>query len=798
MPMIKSILNYACKFAQQGFYVFPMYGDKCYKPYGWSLNKPDISVDPEKIIPATTNISEIQSWPEKIRAAYNSELTAYGVLGKDCIIFDLDVKNDKNGVHQFKLLTKRYSIPKPSLVVRTKSGGYHLYYAKPKKLSSAFISSSVNLTVEGNQYFGLDVRGDKGMVVGPTSTGPASLWSPGKYQIISGEISSDLTILPEPLTSILARAAVPIKDDIDIMAPLSQANDELSLLSRGELPEKLSAGHRNDGYFKYLCALHQKGFPKSSARAHLEPLIAITEDFEEFAQSTNIEDMIDRVWRADPDQPKTVALDIINSGLYMLTGMSTRSKYIILEDNPYIKSRQAQDLTNLTQLLARYERTVIINDKPKKVNPANLIPRLITSSSEVEYLGFWPGRDKTFTLRGHTATYLNLWQNPLDDVNPDNIDIKYWEMFTELVGRIFGPTGSEEYKLGLQYPAWLLQFPGIKPAIAPYVVSQTRGVGKSLYLDLLKAILGRDKQGRHQAVNCRIDDIGTRFFDPSAASVLIFDEVQFSVHRDMRKESQKFWRGLKPLITENETTVEVKGGATYQAPCLAGVIMMANSGNNFPIEENDRRIWMINNEPGVLERGVMDEFFGLRAGLLSPKLDALIVNTLRYKLKTLHLTMDLRSQRAPHTEYKEEAYEASLTNLEYFWSDYFKNPENKLADCQLATRSMIEYLITVIPGIPVKSREEPSAAFLELKRKGYIQNIKALSTDTRKATRSLAGIYCVNPNGGVYDSGIKQTIYSLKNHGSYNNLDNDTLRQIHNSGLNSLKKWQKAVDILSS
>lgn len=97
--------------------------------------------------------------PETIKAYWTDSVL--GVerdynIGVDCtdrIVIDLDVKEGKDGINEYAAIGGTYD----SLVVRTPSGGYHVYYEGPDS-GNAPISRSI------------DVRSHHGYVVGPGST----------------------------------------------------------------------------------------------------------------------------------------------------------------------------------------------------------------------------------------------------------------------------------------------------------------------------------------------------------------------------------------------------------------------------------------------------------------------------------------------------------------------------------------------------------------------------------------------------------------------------------------------------
>ena len=741
--MEQEILLFASKFAREGFFVFPFYGTSTgpKKPYGWARNQVSPEVAKEKIIPATNDASIVAKWPELVSAGYNAQVVGYGVCGIDCVIFDLDNKDGHNGSEEFKKFKRLYNIPEPELVVKSKSGGYHLYYCKPEKLKNMAVKSVASLSMAGVKYPGLDVRGDGGMVVGPLSEGSESDWEPGQYRLIKGTPASMLTEVPHAVLMGLSKTQ--INDDRAPTAAAPESMDELDILKRGEIPPSLSNGNRNNGFYLFLNALRNKGFSVETARRYVEKLIEVTENKETLRDSVDIEDMLSRIWKTDLNNPYDTCRDLIESGLYRLTAYKSKLMYVILEDNQYVESRSPHDLPSMKQLLARFSRKMVDSaGKTKVINPADLIDGLITSDREVATIGFKPGASSVFSLtEAHGGRkYLNVWDDPRRHIDSNDDVPEIWDKFKFIVSRIFGPPGSQEYQLGLDYPAWILQNPGIKPVIAPFIMSKMRGVGKSIYLWMLGQIFGYSKMGELQARQYKVEEIATRFFNPSGSSILMFDEVQFPVHRNMRQESSVFWKHLKSLVTLDTLPVEFKGGDVgVQMPNFAGIIMAGNTGNHFPIEEFDRRIWLIDNDPPELEEGLVDEFFLMQKNRLSRQDKRSIINTLLRNFNEHKIVLPLDRMRAPMSDIKKEMYMATLSDIEEWWITYFENRDNLLAYSPVISKSAIIYLIGIAEGLMnSRWREDPEGTWRELKRRGLVQPIRTRGNNYQ--TRNLRGV----------------------------------------------------------
>lgn len=794
--MEQTTLIFASRYAREGYFVFPLIESHKgpFKPYGWARNVvDDKGVNPAKIIPATNDIRVVESWPELVEAGYPGQsICGYGVLGVNCVIFDLDLKNGKNGEAEFRKLMDLHKLPAPEFVVKSKSGGYHLYYAKNSALKVIAIKSVANVKLGATKYEGVDIRGDGGFVVGPMIEGPVEDWKPGQYQIIKGSPESVLSELPKAVCMALSKSSMGIEDTVK---PIEQSMDEMDVLKRGEIPTRLSAGNRNNGFYIYLNALKNKGFNAETAKRYAQELVKVTEEADTLSDSVNIDDMIARIWRVDINNPYDVCQDLITHGLYRLTSYRTKIMYIILEDNPYLDSKSAHDLPSMKQLMQRFSRRIQNSDgKMKVINPAELIDSQILPDREVATLGFKPGAPPVFTLTEAVGgkKYLNTWRDPRGFIDYSDFNEALWKKFEFIVSRIFGSPGSDEYQLGLDFPAWCLQHPGIRPSIAPFIMSRTRGAGKSLYLSMLSQVFGYNKQGELQARQYKVEEIGTRFFNPSGSSMLLFDEVQFPVHRNMRQESAAFWKHLKMLVTLDTVPVEFKGGDVgVQMPNFAGIIMAGNTGNNFPIEEFDRRIWLIDNDPPELEHGVVDEFFAMQKNFLTAPEKRKILNTLAVGLSRHKIKLPLDRMRAPMNEIKREMYLSTLSDIEEWWITYFEDKDNLLAHTPMLTKSAILYLISTAERLMnSRWREDPEGTFRELKRRGLIQPIRVRGNNYQ--TRNLTSVPIIKADGTAIQIGqSKDVMYTSRQHGEYSHLSNDELMALYLQNINGINVWKK-------
>lgn len=789
------IKEFAKRFAQNGFYVFPTYKTKTStyaKPYGWTGTPVREEGKQGLAIPATTHVIDIDSWDEQLKSKYKSELSGYGILGKGIVIFDIDIKDDKSGVANFDELRQLYNIPQATLIARSKSGGYHLFFKKPKKFKDSHIKSVASITIAGRRFEGVDVRGDGGYVQGSTTDGP---WEQGLYALIKGSPSTPLVELPEELVQYLIAAH--FGSDLDAMTAVGNSlktSDVASVLRRGELPDTVPDGSRNESFFIYLSALKGKGLDRDTAKQLAHQLADRCENKETLWNSVNLEDMLDRIFEKTTENPYDIAIDMVQRGLYQLMNYKAKLTYIMPVDNPYILSKAAHDLGSMRELVSKYTRGVTGSDgKTRQVNPMDVAIRRIPDNQKADTIGYKPGAPDIFTMNDdpNGKRYLNMYQAPHVAASSAGIDIEIYERdFKLLISRVFGVEGSDEYQLGLDFCAWFLQYPELKCVIAPYIMSTNRGVGKSLLLNVLTRVFGVARDGERQARMVKLDDLSGRFFNPTGCLLNIVDEVQFAVHRNMRQETSQFWRHLKNLITADTVPVEIKGGGSFNVPNTAGLIMAGNKGGHFPIEELDRRVWIIDNNPPILERGTVDALFDivLRSGTLNGSVKRQKgVDAIRFGLFNHSIKFGLDSIRAPMSDLKLEMMKASMTDFEEWLHDYFLDENNLMAASPIITRSMFVYMMQVSDQVTSERwRDDAEAMFRDAKRRGTFQPIKS-----NNVTVQFTNIPHVSRNGDIIMPDRKEVLYTTREHGSMDNVKADIIRQSLFRNLHMIAKWKR-------
>lgn len=784
-------LDFAKRYAKQGYFVFPTYRGRQgqqMKPFGWALNQLDDLSKKAKAIPATNLEIEIDQWAEKLKQHYNTEMTGFGVLGRGIIILDLDVKKGKDGANQYEILRNQFKIPACQFIVRTRSGGFHLYFKKPKKYKTTHVKSLVNINVAGHIYDGIDVRGDGGFVQGPNREGD---WEPESYTITKGGPEVELSELPEELIMYFLGAST--TTDLDSLMAVevnaSKANDMLSVLRRGELPEIIPDGQRNEAFFVFVNALKAKGLDREIAKVMCLELAKRCEHPETLLLSVNIDDMLDRVFEKSIDNPYDIGLDLVQRGLYMLTGHGSKPKYVILNENPYIRATTPHDLNSMKEMMLRYTRNVTGPDgKTKSVNPMEIAVKRIPPDQIVDTIGFKAVDVPVYQMNmGQGTRFLNTYQKPYVPDIPTNT--RAFNEFKILLTRIFGPEGSPDCQLGLDFCAWFIQKPTIKPAISIYLISEKRGVGKSLFLNLMTYLLGVNKLGERQGRVRNLTDLTKRFFNPTGCLLNIVDEVQFSVHKNMRQESAEFWRVLKNLVTANTLEIEIKNGGSFNVVNTAGLILAGNKGSRFPIEEYDRRLWIIDNNAQVMNVGTVDMLYSIAndTNQFTPDEKIQGIESIRWFLNQHEIVNDLSTIRAPMTAVKEEMYRASMTDEEEWFLDYFSNRSNLLAATPIISKSAFLYIISAHPEIPSERwRENAAHMFREAVRRGHLKAVKRESGTSIQFTDSFG----VTTMGDVFRLNKSDTLYITRDFEEMAKLSKSEIFNLFRVNLASISQYK--------
>jgi hypothetical protein len=790
MPV--STIDIALRFAEAGYGVFPLYLNRqgvMVKPYGWAQNVVTDPIKSTKAIPATTDVQVVADWPEIVRQKYRSTVAGFGVLGTGCVIIDIDVKDGRPGLDEFTAVSERYKIPSTPMVTKTKSGGYHLYYKRPERYIETILKTVAGVRIGDTQCTAIDLRGDGGFVMGPTDiVGSPDEWVPGSYVIKRILPPAELPEFPANLVKPWIKGVYENDlDNIVSMTPLVPSDPEFMVdIKRYKVPGFIPKGWRNMAFFLFIQTGRNKGIDKEVVRRDCHEMAKVVEEPETLSESVSINEMIETAFQKIPEGPYEVAMDVIKRGLFQITSYKAALHYVILDDNPYVQSKMLHDETTMKTLMLSFQRDILDDKgKPKSLNPMSIIPKRITDENRADMIGFKPGAGIVFSLHDEPGSkqFLNTYR-PIGvprDFTADEPEV--WEEFELLVNRLFGESG---YQLGMDFIAWIVQRPEFKPSIAPFIISAHRGVGKSLLFNVLTQILGTSKCGIHQGRFVKLDEISGRFFDPSGCLINMIDEVQFAIHHNMRQESTMFWRHLKNLITAETISVEIKGGLTYQCPNSAAVMLAGNSGQFFPVEEFDRRLWIIDANPPRLELGTVDRLFDLvRRAALPPDDRKRYIFTIRQGLMRHQIQHDLASMVAPMTDVKQELYEDGLTDLEAWFVRHFNDTGNLFAATSVVTQSAVQYVLDQYRMIDDRGFE---SIFRELRRKWKLRPIR-LRADGGPG--KLVMVPEVLLDGSLVKAEKRDVMYTTRDHGTFDAMSADAIKEQFMINVASISRYKQ-------
>ncbi len=290
--------EYAIKFAEKGWYVFPILPGSKYpfKDFEWRLGSIN---DPEKVKAAS------------LHPKYKGCNWALDCGKSNIFVIDLDVKENKHGIETWKTLFPEES---DSFPVRTTSGGRHIYYYGRGKNS-----------VDGLGV-GIDTRGDGGYVLLPGSVVNGS----GAYTVLK---DVEPKPLPEKLTKFI-KPPTERREDYDI--PISEPDKDSNVARAIEwlkrnAPEAVQGNGGDAVTFQVACKL--RDFNASEATA-LELLSEHWNDTKAFPpwDQTELEKKISNAFKYAKDRPGNATPEAMFSGNGSSTAMVKCAAETKIED----------------------------------------------------------------------------------------------------------------------------------------------------------------------------------------------------------------------------------------------------------------------------------------------------------------------------------------------------------------------------------------------------------------------------------------------------------------------------------
>lgn len=223
--------------AKSGQPVFP-----CRAVYVDDRHKDKAPLTKNGLLDATTDRDQIKTWWSRYKTKAVIGITT-GILWD---VLDVDTKGEQDGRKHLPYLTALGLLDGCKKVVRTPSGGWHLYFkAAPQG----------TLTNKAHAQLGLDVRSHGGYVLAPPSYIEAEDYE-GAYEHIGNTTgSTDDPLLWDLIVSALAPVNIETKKPVALLPSERRA----SLAALREWVANLSPGERNNGLHWAVCRCIDNG-----------------------------------------------------------------------------------------------------------------------------------------------------------------------------------------------------------------------------------------------------------------------------------------------------------------------------------------------------------------------------------------------------------------------------------------------------------------------------------------------------------------------------------------------------------
>ena len=553
------MINHAMALARMGFRVFPVFpiiSEKKYTKVPALLSWQDL---------ATTDEATLQHWwsgtcqvtNKKDRTWTIPNNSAIGILTTDYIVIDVDVKH-VDAAGSLNTLIKNLALPK-TLVNVTPTGGRHLIYSTPAPVQN-----------RTKWYPGIDIRGDRGYIVGPGSMrdGEPYHWH-------------DVTVPIAP-----APAALVVALTVPSPAPQAQQSNPNADFGTGadysKFPNLIPSGSRDDTVFRYTCSWRERNMSIDQAQALMRVLFERIEQVpgDEFTWDDAVA-KIDQAWAAyKPGGARDIAVTTLPTEPYKSTRAAATLKealdyFILIEEGTMVAdTRRRPDKAVMT--LTEFRASM----KPDKAGGDELVPAWLRSPYRrtVRDMSYFPQKNlPVFNLDG--TDYFNVYYGPSFEVpsepNPDLI-----KLFMDHMTFLFPNRVSRE--LMLDWMAFTVQYPHLRIPWCYLFVTINEGLGKGLLYALMSRCVGQ-----HNASLVQPDDLtekgGTYNGYMSHVVLVCFDEI---------KARAVDYERLRLLITSPELMINHKYGKKSMERIFANTWAFSNHLNAISISQFDRRFFV--------------------------------------------------------------------------------------------------------------------------------------------------------------------------------------------------------------
>lgn len=541
---------------------------------------------------AATNPAELQVLMEE-QASKSSKIPILGIVpSRGKYVVDIDTKKNTSALQLWKdKVAEAYgdtSLAYPNLVVKTKSGGFHLYYSDG---SDRQIHSPTSVFSKDS---GIDIRGYTGMVVSPTSIGSLEDWQLGDYTIIRGRPTDPMTVLG------LAKILGDSYDEVDhfIKNLLSQINevlrnDNVNELNRHRLiPDSLIIPSSSRDNTLYRCArlCRLAGLSQDAALIFMSHVGSRCEATPEEPAEHWIRISADKVRRVYSSESEMRLQSISglydeldNAGTVLLRGIS-KSYYYFRHGSKLLRidPRARYSTENISNVLQGVEIQSDDGAIPAKKVVGSYTPKDVAYNAAM-----YPKSDMPyFDFEG--LRYVNTYHDPFAAFEPEKELLdrarSYVDKFSEFVRHITGYEDGDDAHL-LDKLAWIIQKPYRRLPTGTIIYSHTRGSGKDVFMGLVRELVGRQYY-----MPITLQSIESTHVMLHDKLVCTASEVQLQTNARGTIAAASFMGRLKDIITAKTVYVDEKFVQPYSAPIFTNFFLLSNFELSAILEPGDRRM----------------------------------------------------------------------------------------------------------------------------------------------------------------------------------------------------------------
>jgi len=694
-----TVLDTALSFASKGFRIFPV-----------NQKAPQIKEWPDR---ATSDKTQIREWYE----GKYSYCDGFGVCpGNTCFVIDIDVKEGKNGKESLQILRKKFGLDIKTMAVKTKNNGLHLYYKYPSIPDSQYVLSVTNWM----NLDGIDIRGDRGFVVGPTEE--------NGYKLIQDIELSDIGPIVEKLP-----IGSKVKERVNTRSAESLISDtEISSL-RGKIPEVISAGERHDTLIRLMASWARK-IPYDNAVILLEVAISRCE-----GDDLRVEDYLPRL-----DQTYAKFEPVIEDKLdWMLDNL------VLISSGPrvYDRSKPPNIATlKLNETRASFSNWMIWEEKADgSQKPTSAFDRWMkhTDRRMSGFVGYKPVKEETYYDSVLGTEVINSYRGPDHQIIDPAVEI---DPFIEFMNYLL----EEDAMMMIDWIAHLVQKPYVKMTWAPVIVSIHEGLGKNFLFNIISHLVGH---WNTKNVSAGVFNKTFNTFLSSSVLILINELEEIDA-----KKRYEIVSKLKSYVTESTQTIEPKGVDPYSAEIFANFILFSNREDALHIKDDSRRFFVhINHQEPRPEAYYTKLYKWLNNGGYD-------------SIYNMMATRDISSfnpqGRAPHTESMSLMVEAGRSNEEGSLMEAIENRYSVFAS-DIVTKDSVEFYLKHF----VHRGATISGGHLKQLIRHMFTPLRTGSS--RRGRQGIVPKIADQSDSQVIIEGpaIKQVLYTCRNHNRYDDRD---------------------------